>query len=566
MHLILIPFAVFIYFFNPSILDPQNIDWLLTGDLGQHFIGWHAFRHDASAWPLGWTTLLLNPVGLSISFTDSNPLISIALKPFSVFLPPYFQFIGLWYFTCITLVYYFSYVILKKIETNYFICMLGSTLLTLMPFFFARYGHDTLLAQWLILITFYVFVFEESRTTRYILFSAILTTTIAVQPYFYPMCGVFIGLSLLRDVLNDWKHPDAMVVSVRLRSVISTVARPLFMYCVATIVPLVALGLLAMHGGNGKFGYYTMDPLSWFNPRENNSLFLGSWEIGPGQYEGYQYLGLGNIILVVIAAGLAIFGKVRLKGPLSLALRWLVIGCAILYLVAISPTITAFGHVIIDIDPSVIPIAGSYIEKIFNIFRSSGRLFMPGSYLLIIVALAIVVTTNRRWIVPVLATLLVVQLADTWPLAASIRSETDCCSDGLVFRAVGQPDVWSSMLARSKRVVFAPESLSVLRDRFYYELFLLAAPKGVGLNLAYTAQGAIHPEQLKIIKNDLKEIKAGRFDDNQLYIIEATFFKKTLCPDGIPPKGFFVLDGKVVRPPMSFSVPHRVQQDLCIPG
>ena len=180
---------MFMLHFDPDVLDPQNIDWLLQDDLGAHFIGWHAFRYDAWAWPLGWTTLLAAPVGIPISVTDSNPLISVALKPFASLLPPYFQFVGLWYFLCINLLYYFSFFIIKNVAKNNIDCVLGATLLTLMPFYFSRYGHDTLLAQWLILATFYVFVFVTAPTTRPMLFSAILAISIAVHPYFYPMCG-----------------------------------------------------------------------------------------------------------------------------------------------------------------------------------------------------------------------------------------------------------------------------------------------------------------------------------------------------------------------------------------
>jgi hypothetical protein len=46
LHIILVPLAIFLYFFNPNILNIQYIEWLLEGDLGQHFIGWHAFRYD----------------------------------------------------------------------------------------------------------------------------------------------------------------------------------------------------------------------------------------------------------------------------------------------------------------------------------------------------------------------------------------------------------------------------------------------------------------------------------------------------------------------------------------
>ena len=40
----LLGLLAFLYIFDASLLDPTNVGWLMTGDLGQHFTGWHAFR------------------------------------------------------------------------------------------------------------------------------------------------------------------------------------------------------------------------------------------------------------------------------------------------------------------------------------------------------------------------------------------------------------------------------------------------------------------------------------------------------------------------------------------
>lgn len=66
------PLFLFFIFFNPAILDPTNTGWLMRGDWAQHFLGWHAYRNGADSF--NHQDLLAHPTGLSILYTDSNPL------------------------------------------------------------------------------------------------------------------------------------------------------------------------------------------------------------------------------------------------------------------------------------------------------------------------------------------------------------------------------------------------------------------------------------------------------------------------------------------------------------
>jgi hypothetical protein len=67
------PIVLFLLFFNPYVLDPTRIGWLLVNDWGQHVLGWNAFRHVPWSWAFYYEDLLASPTGLSIIYTDSNP-------------------------------------------------------------------------------------------------------------------------------------------------------------------------------------------------------------------------------------------------------------------------------------------------------------------------------------------------------------------------------------------------------------------------------------------------------------------------------------------------------------
>ena len=60
-------------------------------------------------------------------------------------------------------------------------------------------------------------------------------------------------------------------------------------------------GILVLTNVDTDLGFFTMDPLAWFNPMGTSSI-LPSWTTGWGQYEGYQYLGLGGFLLVLAGA------------------------------------------------------------------------------------------------------------------------------------------------------------------------------------------------------------------------------------------------------------------------
>ena len=75
-------------------LDPRQDGWLQSEDLSQHYLGWLHFRRAAWAWPLGRIPNLAYPVGTTVGFMDANPWLSLAMRPFSQWLPLRWQFQG----------------------------------------------------------------------------------------------------------------------------------------------------------------------------------------------------------------------------------------------------------------------------------------------------------------------------------------------------------------------------------------------------------------------------------------------------------------------------------------
>ena len=77
-----------------SVIDPTNLSWL-TGDNATHYLGWAFFRYESSwSFPLAETTRVGYPIGTSIAFLDSVPLVAVVLRPFSRVLPEPFQYLA----------------------------------------------------------------------------------------------------------------------------------------------------------------------------------------------------------------------------------------------------------------------------------------------------------------------------------------------------------------------------------------------------------------------------------------------------------------------------------------
>src|SRR5688572_21187645 len=131
-------------------LNPLNLGWVLKGDWLQHWLGWLFFRHEPWTFPLGTITTLPYPIGTTIGFTDSNPLVSIVLKPFSPWLPAEFQFIGPWLALCFILQGYFGAMLASTVTRHPVVQMLGGCLFAVSPILAMRLGHDTLCAQWIL--------------------------------------------------------------------------------------------------------------------------------------------------------------------------------------------------------------------------------------------------------------------------------------------------------------------------------------------------------------------------------------------------------------------------------
>ena len=469
--------AVFIIFFDINILNPSNIDWLMAGDLGQHFTGWHAFRYDQWHFPLTLTKLLGWPQGVPIVFTDSNPVLALPFKIIGHILPEPFQYIGGWYLACLVLQGIFAYRLIFRITGNAWFAFLAATVFILYPPLLARFIHDTLMGHWLIIWVITLFIPPYSEHRIWLQGLALIILSAAVHLYLTAMIlPLIIGAVLFGS-------------SGRISNRFWIKSGVIFLMAAVLISEMIILGYFSVEAITiDGYGIYSMNLNAPFNPL-GWSAFLKGLPITFAQYEGFQYLGLGSLLLLAIAAivyGTFFYrvkkGKIQLQKSISVKPRVCFLLCyaVMTTLFAVSSTVMLGDRELVSF---VLP---QPIATLANTFRSSGRFFWPVAYLVFTGAFIVLWTKGRRVAIPVLGLVVLIQIIDIWPLRNYIHRH--------LARATRPAELISSLkpFIPKADIVYVANDVHVKRTQAIYYSTLLAAPYGVPLVSVYSARPNIN--------------------------------------------------------------------------
>lgn len=427
---------VFVIWMHPAVLWPRNVGWLLAGDdRGQSAIGLAAYLRAGDGWL--HQPLLAAPQGMALLFTDSIPLLGIVLGPLARWLPAEAQYIGAWYLLCCLLQALFAALLIRRYTAEPVALWAGAALLTLFPALLNRYGHASLCAQWLLLWSLWIFV-EPRRADRPWWWAAAMGVAAAVHAYLLLMVAAFWGSALLA---RWWRGGERV-------SVLAGAA--------LALLPVVAL--LAVHGAfaggyasTGTYGQFPAALDAWWNPANPDftALPISSPAMPQGRgFEGFNYLGLGLIALVLLAAARTALGRLgEAERRLLRRLAWLLPAFAVLTLVAIGPAPVWRGQPLFAL---VLP---QGMVDLLDPVRAAGRLLWPVSYTLAFAAIALAGASARATLL--LGAALAVQLVDLAPMLGAVRSASARAGDPRVFMRTTDPR-WPALIAAAQDVQFEP--------------------------------------------------------------------------------------------------------------
>jgi len=441
--------------------------FFLSGDAAQHVSGWLFFAKDDWAFPLLYTERLNYPEGVSIALTDSIPLAAVFFKLFYAYLPENFNYIGLWH----GFAYFF-----QALAATLLIRTLGakSIFAVLIAVFFAltwptltwRLGHTSLMTHGLIIISLCCYFAGRSRqiTARSAFILLLITALLAilVHPYLLALC-----FAILVAFLGDEYLSEANLY-LQLRRLLLTL--------VLILSVMYVFGYLSVGLGADGFDFYSMNLLS---PFCGGRFTQCSFDATGGQYEGFQYFGLGFLLLLccciyLLLKGQPFYSAWRAFYFKKRVLLWVFLA---LFLFAISNRIYLGQFMLLHY-----PIPDT-VDQLANIFRSSGRFFWPVSYAILFGTLALLLRRKQVWVVMLICIAGGTQWLDTTDIRNSVTRSTH--KQVISSRVEQLTEVFST----ADSVFMYPVAGCRKYDLHYYlDLQMAAALAGVKFNTGYLAR------------------------------------------------------------------------------
>lgn len=530
--------CLFLLIYGVQILDVTYDSWLMNGqDLNQHYIGWTAYRFSDWQFPLGMHNGLTFPGSISVLYTDSIPLFAIFFKIFRSFLPQTFQYFGLFGLLCFILNGAASSWIVSKFHKNILVVSLFTILFTVSPIILQRlYVHTALAAQFLQLFSFGIWVRrEEFKTIKKtaICWSVLGVLCVLIQSYYLFIVGGIMCGFLLQDLLEtkNWKKL-LCIFAVFFTSVL------LVTYLIGGFSGSPSLGSVG-------FGLYSANLNTFYNPM-GYSRILSDLQTGAGQYEGFSYMGLGFLCLVVVSImgiiivavhSLAVHqGRKLWKHHKNAVISW---GITISVFLLLALTNNAM---IGNVQIWNIPLP-SWLESLVAVVRSSGRFIWCVFYFTLILAVYMLGEVKKKhFVTAAVIFLFAVQIFDL--SAKLLELHVDFTSEKTAKASHLTDERWKQISSHYSYVMFYPilEITSEDVKGMYYEYANLFSTKGGKINNFYFSRPFDDCKECseQYIR---RHLKLNSLNKNTLYVLDPLTVAAFERVEGIH---FYMLDNQIL--------------------
>lgn len=497
---ILVGFIWFLILYGFNYLNFTNVDWIYIsgGDVFQHQIGWEWFRQEPWRFPIGRIEAYGYPFGTFISYTDSIPLLALPIKLLDAILPQNFQYLGLWELISLIGQMLFGMLILGEFTPSYFKKILGASLLVLAPILLYRaFEHNSLTAQWILLAGIWLILLEYRGKLWRWAWVILFVSAILVQLYFVAMLTPLWLISLYFRYKRE-KNIKILVVDLLITPAVMLVIG-------------YSIGLFSLSVGNllaAGLGYFSWNLNGFFNPLKYSTV-LNALPIGvEGQYEGFSYLGLGNL-LVLPFAFFIFFKKDHSSHRLSFYLPFIIISIAFI-LFALSNKAFLNAQPLWDFQ---LP---KYVQILFSLFRATGRFIWPVFYFLVLFGI-ISIIRNARYATLIIFLALLIQIIDIRPLYVSKQY-----TNTLEYQSPLQAAFWQAAAENNRHVFLIPAS----KAHAIYEPFALFARQNqLTLNWGYFSRTDLNA--IRALGEQVwEELQAGQSDKNTIYVFWGSDWEK----------------------------------------
>lgn len=512
--------TVFLWTIGLGALNPSNIGWIKGIDSLTHYLGWSFFKDGNWHIPLG-----LNPdyglgIGSSIVFSDSIPLVSIFLKLFSSLLPNTFQFFGMWLLLCFFLQSIIAFNLTKTLSKNQIIQMLCVVFFVVSPPMIWRIlgvnliagigPHTALASHFLILFSFYLTLVYEGKS-KTVLWISLLCISLLIHFYiFFMVFFIFIGDCLDDSVTNKKISYKNILQRVAIGSLclLATAWQAGYFSSHTQEISAVGYGLYRMPL------FAIIDSAGWSRVLPPLKAAPGTYHplgfsMSVGRYEGYNFLGLGGVCLLLISCILGILHLNDLKKYLKRHI-FFISALIVLFLLAISNNVEIFS---INISISIPNAILVYLDTI----RSSGRLFWPVFYFITFSYLKIVTKYLTTKIVITL--LAICAVAQIWDLAPGIKSgKQKIITDSYFhYESPFKNFFWASIPEIYKNILYYPLIHSQWQPN-WEAISRFSSENAMGTNSVYLAR----TDPVKIDQSNRRlrhQLQSGLYEADSIYIL-----------------------------------------------
>jgi uncharacterized protein DUF6311 len=512
LYIISLILVLFFYhiIYGFSTLNPTNINWIMSAyhDWGQHYLGAAFYRNESWCFPLGNMNSFYYPVGTNVGFTDSIPLLAFITKIFSGILPEKFQYLGLWLLVCQLLLAFYTIKIFRLYRANQYLILIAVILVSLNPVFIFRGIHPALSSHFLILASIYHYLIDSSKNNAKGINSKqvlILFIAATINPYITFMVAGFNVIIPIKNYFYDKSINLKQLIFFPILSIVSV----LFFWIIFGMIQFKTSTNLA---SVDSFNMYSFNLNSFYNSYGHFSKFLPDYGfVNDKQYEGFAYLGIGMIIIVVIAIASVIIKCLKSKKEIISKTRkfaLLLLLCLSLFLFAITNEVTFGTKTLVQL-----PLPG-LIEKLGFIFRASGRFVWPLYYVIVIFSLLVFseFKINKYIKIGLLTLLMGIQIYDTQYLI----SFRDLPSGD--YHTALSDDKWISVFKEFDEIItYPPFETSLQYNMDYQDLCFLALEAKKPITNGYVARSNIEDKDA-YRTNLLEKIKSGNIGKNQLII------------------------------------------------
>ncbi len=511
---------VFQITYSFKTVDPTNVNWLMTvrDDWGTHYLGWFFYRNEPWTFPLGNISNYYYSIGTNVGFTDSIPLMAIFFKLFSPLLPANFQYFGIWFLLCDLLLAFYTVKLLQLFRVRPVNIFLSVLFVVANPVLVYRGQHPALCAHWLLIGSLYLYFLDPKTVRPRTILThqlVLLLVSAAVNPY---LCCMVLGLTL--------------AVAIKLYRYDRVTGKKDFIRYLATCLSGILLvwfliGLINFKkkdelGVGGAYGLYSMNLNALYNPNGWSTFLNAGKQVSWHQFEGFMYLGLGVLLLVLIVLIHALYGLVSRRGKGSLPdLRVngtyfipLLVLMILFALFAITQNISFNDRVLLRV-----PIP-RFLTNLGDIFRASGRFFWLPYYTLWLFTLIAISRFRIWWPLGsfLLLSALILQGYDTKHLLGFRRYPSGIYTPPL-------NKSWAKLISQFDHLVFYPPFVAHQLVRMDYQDFSwLAATQRKTINIGYVARG--DGSAMRTYSDSLgKALEDGQVSPKTLYVTTPNYLR-----------------------------------------